>query len=414
MYVSRKQSVIVTGVTLSGNLGGLAMFEALKEICTESEINVLLASILPNEDKKSKSAKRTVVLDLNYKFFLMILAPLCLIMYLLPVSIAVKKKLLGLNDALKEYSTATAVYDLSGICFVDGRGGALLWYNIAILLPALAMDIPVYKLSQAVGPFNKLMNRFFAKLMLSRCAHIFARGEISYSYLKELRLSNISKSPDISFTLNSNVLLSKARNIVPKEKFIAICPSRVVEAYCESSNINLIEILVQYIVYLLGMNYSVVLLPHSEDSGIKKNNDMAVCKKVLNRINKDLVKSGTKENVIIVSAEGSAKLAREIIGLSEFAIVSRFHSMIAALSKSTPCLTIGWNHKYQEAAMPFGLEKLVVGYENLDFETLKVKTEYLLSHYNDYKNLMLIAATTESDSARRSINETIERITSNA
>jgi len=50
-----------------------------------------------------------------------------------------------------------------------------------------------------------------------------------------------------------------------------------------------------------------------------------------------------------------AKQVKQIIGICDFVISSRFHALIASFSQMIPALAIGWSHKYIELLAEIGL-----------------------------------------------------------
>ena len=76
---------------------------------------------------------------------------------------------------------------MGGVSFVDGREKYLA-FNIACILVPILFRKRIIKYSQALGPFNNPINRFFAKMLLPKINHIIARGKITYCNLKSIGL----------------------------------------------------------------------------------------------------------------------------------------------------------------------------------------------------------------------------------
>jgi polysaccharide pyruvyl transferase WcaK-like protein len=64
---------------------------------------------------------------------------------------------------------------------------------------------------------------------------------------------------------------------------------------------------------------------------------------------------------------------KELIGMLDVALVSRFHAMVGALSLGVPVTVLGWSHKYEEVMARFGLEALVLDYGHSAVEVLRHK-----------------------------------------
>lgn len=403
---NNNKQILITGVTLTGNLGGVAMAEAIRDLAQQHQLQPALASILPGADKQSALAKHYRIVDFSYKPFLLFYAPYFLLLLLLPLPKRLKRRLACLLAIGRAFAQTRAVIDLSGIAFVDGRGIALLWYNAAIVLPALVCGTPIFKMSQALGPFSGF-NQWLARFILSRVNWVYSRGHISQQHTQQLGLTNSSYAPDVSFALNTGEQHQQAVALLPaNNRNVVICPSKVVYDYCLQAGIELLPVLSHYIAWLEQQGFTACLLPHSEDSGIGKNNDLALCQQLLQQHKA----SHGESDIQFYDPNGDPRLAREIIGQAEFAITCRFHSLIAALATATPAITIGWNHKYQEAAAPFAIDNLVIDHEQLCVDTLIEKTQCLLEQAKTLQANMAEAANKARSQSTLAINETLEKV----
>ena len=59
-------------------------------------------------------------------------------------------------------------------------------------------------------------------------------------------------------------------------------------------------------------------------------------------------------------------------------ILTVLRTMIAALSQAVPVTTIGWSHKYAEAADPFGMSAFTMDYTIFNAEHLVAMVQQLL------------------------------------
>jgi polysaccharide pyruvyl transferase WcaK-like protein len=66
--------------------------------------------------------------------------------------------------------------------------------------------------------------------------------------------------------------------------------------------------------------------------------------------------------------------------------------MIAALSQSVPVVTVGWSHKYTEAAEPFGMSEFTIDYSQLTSERLTLMLSDMLAKREELHDQMKIAA----------------------
>ncbi len=398
--------IIVTGVTRTGNLGGTAMLCAVEDTLSSFIDCFKLASILPKKDKAKKGIDSAEIVDADYKIWLLVTLPFCL--FLWPFrKFRIVKSLARRMPILRDFYGMDAVIDLSGIAFVDGRGAPLLAYNVAVVMPGLFFDIPVYKLSQALGPFHGRLNRVVAKWVLSKCESVAARGEISKEHLHSIGLTRTKFIPDTSFALKIDEFTKKeARNYVVEkfasssnEKLVMFSPSAVVEKNCQKVGKNLTEIFSQLIVELTMKGFDVGLVPHSTNTGIRKNDDMAVVTSIYNEV----IQSVESSSIQILDVRENPKFARAVIAEADVFVACRFHSLIAALSQAVPVTTVGWSHKYEEASKPFKMNNFAMDYSAISEGLLYDNINHL------YENRQELGLSMQ-DTARRSSLESIDGI----
>ena len=402
--------LLVTGVTRTGNLGGTAMLCAVEDVVAPHVEDFALASILPHQDRRKQGPDHARIVAADYRYLLLIVAPLCLILWPVRQSQLVRSILARL-PLLRDVSSADAVADVSGVAFVDGRGLTLLYYNVAVVLPALFFGKPVHKLSQATGPFTQPINAWAARFVLSRCASVAARGTVSLQYLKKLGIPFAERKADVSFALDvpesvrRRALSEIARYFIGDEAApLLICsPSAVVRAHCKAIGVDMIGALAEVLAEFSRSGVRVALLPHATDTGIRKNDDMSVILEIQQTIRERGVE------IPIVDPHGDPRLARALVGQSTVFLASRFHSMIAALSQAVPVVTVGWSHKYAEAAEPFGMEKFTLDYAELNSENLREKIKGALAAHEELRTAMLAAALDAKKSARDGIMIVLKR-----
>lgn len=399
--------VLITGVTRTGNLGGTAMLCAVEDVLRSAGVNeIFLASILPAVDRERSGPDTTRILDTGYRGLILLGLPLCLLFWPLR-HVRMVRRFLGGLPILRNYASMDAVADLSGIAFVDGRGIGLLAYNAAVVVPALFFDVPVHKLSQALGPFQQRLNRLVARAVLSRCAWVSARGQVSFDNLKELGLSNISSGHDVSFALRihdrdreraKTALCEAFGDSFMERPLVILSPSRVVRDYSIGAGIDFDEEFARLVEQLRARDIGVALLPHSMDTGIRKNDDAGVC----DNINGLLAARGGTD-VPVLDAGGDPRLARAMIGEASVFLACRFHSMIAALSQAVPVLTIGWSHKYREAGKPFGMEGYTLDFSEMTADGMADRLFALLVERDRYRERMAAVAARAASSAEQGV-----------
>ena len=65
--------VVVTGVTKSGNLGGVAMLCAVEDVISDNVSDLVLASILPRQDMALSLANTSRIAPSDYRLWMLLL-----------------------------------------------------------------------------------------------------------------------------------------------------------------------------------------------------------------------------------------------------------------------------------------------------------------------------------------------------
>lgn len=378
------KNIVITGVTKTGNMGGVAMLKTsyaeMSKIYPEAEFSLL--SITPNEDRVNGELDKIDVVSASPFLLMGIYLPLSLLFW--PFwRMGLFRSMLRPIPYFSSLLDADLIIDLCGIAFVDKRGLPLLLYNIACCIPAIALGVPVAKLSQALGPFNNKLNRWAAKQVLNRCALVVGRGETTGASLSELGIRNACVLPDVTFCLEipehakylaQEKLLSMGINTSP----VIISPSEVVRRLMIKNNIILEKELDIIIRNLVKDGVDIILLPHSFGNGNSKNNDNDLCR----RMYKSLAK---KPNVHFLDDVREPVLLRAIIGKAQLFIGCRFHAVVAALSMEVPALTIGWSHKYSEMSAMFGLSEWVIPSEKFNAQVGLIRWKELCNKGADIR-----------------------------
>lgn len=280
---------------------------------------------------------------------------------------------------------STALLDVSGISFADGRV-KFLPFNVLCVLPALLIGVPVVKLSQAVGPFQGMLTRFAGKTILSRCQRVFARGKRSADYMAQLGIDGSIRSDaaDIAFLFEERfsltdegtrdvdaLLAATAADRRSGGPLVGLCPSSVVLQKAARSGVDYIGLVSSVVSRLVQRGYLVVVLPNATRAGSRshRNNDIPVIKAIRDRCRQTLANEQLTRIHWLDVDVNSAGLRRLIASL-DVLVTSRFHAMIAALASRVPAVVIGWSHKYREVLEEFGLQDFCFGFELQDTDAV--------------------------------------------
>jgi len=268
----------IISVTFSGNRGAEAMLRSMIENITalNPESRFVILDAYPHADIYENDYENVEIVDARPKI-LMIRVFLEAFINKFFRKIPQAK----LCNASQAFLKSDLVLDLSGVTFVDGRGLPLLIYNVQCVLIPKWFGIPVMKVSQAMGPFKRKLNRLAAKYCLNQVNVLCSRGTITSSHLRDLGNSSFHQTADAAFSLPEQPSLpgsiaNKIQQIKAQDKrIVGICPSVVVEDYCHSIGMDYLVIINKFLEYVIDQRYHVVLFAHSimEHSNKKKNNE---------------------------------------------------------------------------------------------------------------------------------------------
>lgn len=304
------------------------------------------------------------------------LTPPALLLRLVPLSVALALlRAVGLGRAarllpedVRALAGCRVQVDLAGVSFVEGRE-VFLPFNVLSLVPAWVLGVPVVKCAQALGPFGAPLNRWTAGAALRRCRAVFARGERSFRHLEALELGGVARrGSDVAFLLGEGdgatgprppvvgrVLEALGAQARAGARAVGVFPSSLLasrhgDAYVSS--------MAGVVTALLRRGDRVVLLPHASRGRAgagPRNNDLHVIAGVMERLAPE-----ERTGVLAVQEDVHAADMLPIVAALDGAVVSRFHAMVACLSRGVPPVVVGWSHKYLEVMEDFGLGDFVL------------------------------------------------------
>ena len=252
------------------------------------------------------------------------------------------------NKYLNELSSADIIIDASGYALSNSRPlHRQIMYALEIYA-AKYFKKPFYVFTQSFGPFTPGLRHILVRCMLNHVSLISCRGKESKKAINQLRLSKESRVINASdmtylFDVSDDYVLKKIKSLKKtKGLLVGIVPN--INLYRRTKGkrennvyINMLIELIKYLVSKLKVTPIVVCHEHyafQEDD------------QWLSEILHEQVKPFC--DLEIISAEHSAEELKATIGSLDFIIASRFHSIVAAISKETPFLAIGWSHKYHD------------------------------------------------------------------
>lgn len=369
----------ITGGSFNGNTGAEAMLVTTIARLREQLPDVKFGVFSPyySDDHLVFENCRQIRL---YNF-----SPLYLAFFVFPLSIVASLfKHLGMDTfkvlfpkEIQFLWNCDLIVDIAGVSFIDGRE-KFLPYNVLSIYPGFLFKTPVVKYAQAIGPNRHPLNRLLARRCLSKCQHLFARGEKTLSFLKELRLPDqqFSPSSDIAFVHQINDSLAVGYQQKDKDSFqsfmdknsrkpvIGICPSSVLSK--GEKGRDYLDHITSLINLLGEKGFNLVLFPNATKSHrprTSRNNDLPLLAELKKRVI-------TRPNCHFIESDLNSSDVREIIRKLDLTVVSRFHAMIFSLLEETPPVIISWSHKYKEVMDQFELGHHVIDHQSMDPEQL--------------------------------------------
>jgi colanic acid/amylovoran biosynthesis protein len=385
------KEVSIIAATFYGNRGAEAMLSTtMAEIKARynGDIRFNVFSYYPVRDATLVSDSDTLVYSSKPAYLVLVLLP-CAVLYRLLGLLGLKTFMGLLPTSVKALARSKMLICLAGVSFVAGRT-KFLPFNIATILPAIVLGVPVIKFAQALGPFGGFLNRLAARTFLKHCAKIFTRGERTHKHLTELLGSNLNyeRADDVAFLFKPEYCKSipsegleedlfKLKNLRSSGQLVVgVCPSIVVAKRARASDWDYAQSIAQLIDDLVGKGYVVALYPNAtrgEDMDKTHNNDLPL----LEEIERKLLPESTQNIAKFTGSLNSAQI-HKIINSCDVHVVSRFHAMVAALSSGIPVLVIGWSHKYLEVMERFDQEDMVIDYKQGGQEAVSKLFDQLL------------------------------------
>ncbi|MBW2620703.1 MAG: polysaccharide pyruvyl transferase family protein [Deltaproteobacteria bacterium] len=391
------KKVSIIGATISGNRGAESMLSTEIGRIREHEPDVAfnVFSYYPGEDRKLCTMPNIAIYSAAPAYLVLVIFPFACLLGLF--------KIMGLRffkpffpKAVRALNDSDVLIDISGVSFMDGRV-KFIPFNVLTIFPAMAVGTPVVKFSQALGPFGNPLVRIPARIFLSGCARIFARGKATEKNLRGLKIcGNIIDSaadiaflhkPDYALSVENPAYIKALADKLEKMKkrgqtVIGLCPSSVVAARAHREGWNYPVLLCEIIRLLSENGFAVLLFPNATRQKSRKlrNNDLPVIEKAARYL---AAFNEYPDNLLIVTKDINTAGIKTLLEYCDLGIVSRFHAMISCLVMEKPVVVMGWGHKYQEVMDQFGLGKFVFDYKNKNPKLLLDKVVSALAQKRD-------------------------------
>lgn len=270
--------------------------------------------------------------------------------------------LLRKGNPFKEYKkltellkTCDGVFDISGFAISSQFKNRNTLGKLANVDLFAQYGIPYFFMPQSFGPFDYLENREGMlkrlKESLPKATKIFVREEEGYHMLVNLiGNKNVIKSYDMVLqtkTFNKSNIYKEVPSVktirIDTKNNVAIIPN--MRNFDHGNKDEILSLYKTIMELLLNRGKNIYLISHSVE-------DIEACALI-----KNIFASEDKVHLLKekIDSWNYSVLIREF----DFAIASRFHSIVHSYRENVPCIALGWATKYKELLESVGQEEYI-------------------------------------------------------
>ncbi len=304
------------------------------------------------------------------------------------INILVSKRLRSL---LEHFISSDLILPIGGGYLNRGNSIKETLHLILNLHPIAISKIlgkPTILYSQSIGPYNNIIQRFFAKLILSTTDLIIVRENISLGIIKNLgiRKNIIRKSVDAGFLFNTDLNFNIAKELSINKKEIkrptvGITVRKWLNKQKQERYEGEIAKFCDYIISNRGVN--VVFIPQVT-ADYFKDDDRKVGEKIIRKmiVKNNVWNAGKKYNHYEIKA---------LYSKLDYLVGTRFHSVIFSLTALVPAIAIEYEHKTRGIMQDLGLSEWVIKMEDVNATKLISMFDDLLDKKMLYINTLRVS-----------------------
>lgn len=255
--------------------------------------------------------------------------------------ISLKELVIGRSPFLRDLEECDLVLDIGeGDSFADIYGMRRFVMQIASKMAVLAKRRPLILSPQTIGPFNRWYARWLAKLLMGRCAKVFARDGFSSDYLRSIGLvKNVDEAIDVAFRLP----YTQAVHASDGKTRVGVNVSGLLFSggYSGGNQFGLTLDYPRHVRDLLAHwcadeTVEVWLIPHVLSDTIPRDDDRVAIATLVKEF----------PVVHVAPAFGSPSQAKSFISGLDFLTGARMHACIAAFSSGVPVVPLAYSRKF--------------------------------------------------------------------
>lgn len=277
------------------------------------------------------------------------------------------------NESYKAIRDADYVIACGG-GYLGGNGWAGNYLHLFLIETCLKLGKKVVMVGNSVEPSNNFYVRTKIHHTLSRLESVFAREEVTFSFLSnDIGLKNVKLIPDMAFILKPAAKAFNLRNICnarADEPLIGITvrkcsedPNKVSEYISTLANIlsNIIKRKKAHFVFIPQVRFI-------DDDDLE----------IAQRIKKQL---DVNERFTLIDGDYSPREIKTMIGECDIFFGTRMHSNIFATSMRIPTVAIAYQKKTNGIMQMLGLSEYVINIDKLN----EAECCHLLEQCMDHK-----------------------------
>lgn len=396
------KKIVITNAYTWNNKGDAAILlstiDVLNKIFDKPEVDVL--SFTPDLDRKKYSFQKTIKnIESNilnpHPYRHTKIGKIVAIFKLITKAIYVRfrmsffrKSYIGKNKTLKLIDRCDIILVCGG-GFLGGKKFDSFMHLYQIYINTL-FNKPVYILGTSVEPIHNVIIDKITKSVLKRVDYIFAREEITESYLNSFLGNKHCQIPDMAFMLNDgshkiachDSQIDKIKREGKKLFGITVRdwnfpnsnnPEKTKNNYINAVSDAMGQIIEKYDAYFIFIPQ--VIVPYQSDIDTAKH--------IKNTMN-----VSHQNRFIIKENDWSPYQIRSIIGQMDFFIGTRMHSNIFALSECVPTLAIAYEKKTNGIMATVGMDKYVLDIDEISESQITNKVNLLIDNSNNIKSIL--------------------------
>ena len=396
------KKIVITNAYTWNNKGDAAILlssiDVLNKIFDKPDVDVL--SFTPDLDRKKYSFQKTIKnVESNilnpHPYRHTKIGKIVAIFKLITKAIYVRfrmsffrKSYIDKNKTLKLIDRCDIILVCGG-GFLGGKKFDSFMHLYQIYINTL-FNKPVYILGTSVEPIHNVIIDKITKSVLKRVDYIFAREEITESYLNSFLGNKHCQIPDMAFMLDDGshkvVCHDSQIDKIKREgkKLFGITvrdwnfpnsnnPEKTKNNYINAVSDAMGQIIEKYDSYFIFIPQ--VIVPY--------RSDIDTAKQI-----RDKMSNEDRKRFIIKEDDWSPYQIRSIISQLDFFIGTRMHSNIFALSECIPTLAIAYEKKTNGIMSTVGMDKYVLNIDSISEKQIMDKVNELVNDRNNIKKLL--------------------------